>query len=72
MRSQQDGKTVILPEYRSAPLDFPQERWDEIFPGKKEFEAKYGKIIKAKITSRREGYEYIDGNGHIKTIEFIR
>lgn len=72
MRTQQNNKTIILPEYPSAPVNFPQEEWDKIFPGKKEFEMKYGKIIKAKITKQNEEYEYIDKNGFIHTIKFTR
>lgn len=66
-----DNKSIVVPDYPVAPTDMRQEDWDQIFPGKKAFEEKFGKIIRYKLKGRTEHYEYYDkDSGEIKSITF--
>lgn len=69
-RYEKGGRTMVVPDFSVASPNVPQEVWDEIFPGKKEFESKFGKIIKYKLRGNKEYYEYIDDNGNIHEVIF--
>lgn len=51
----------------------PQEKWDAIFPGKKAFEERYGRILRYNLKGKTETYEYYDNKDEqVKTISFQR
>lgn len=65
--------TVVEPNLPTCPPSVSQETWNQIFPGRAEFQAKYGHMIRGKITAQFEEYEYKDKNdGTIKTVRFAR
>ena len=70
-----NGQSVVVvePDFRAAPINVPQEVWDELFPGRNKFREQYGNIVRGKITKDYEEYEYIDKNdGSIKTVRFTK